>query len=868
MEFHAKAAGGGDMVGALHQEFDNLLNYIAARDATVVDTAMKGLGTDDQLLVKILCNRSKPQIALIDKHYRKLPKNKSHTSLHDAVKSETSGNYGKFMGYITQSRGAFLSQQLSKAMDGIGCNKTLLNNCFTQSTTEDLAEMQRVYENMNGKKLADVIRSELSGEHEKLILYLLKNGRPQDPGDASKAEEQKKTLKDMIKNGGSMLGGLKDKAEEEISKYIAAMSAKQCGEVKKVYGKFEETIKDKFSGALEEAILQLMQEPDELQAFQLKEAMQGIGTDEENICRILGGNHKHVAAQISATFFTKYDKYLKDELASEIGGNFLNAVKVWIRGHDAAGGMEPTVAFYRKQFEAGTLGAGDIEVYCSILQTAIDNCKECIASLDCDLLKKAAKGIGTDERMVVSILCTRTKAQLDAVDLMYRERYGCSLRQYCEDELSGDLEEFLVYTQMEEDECDAHMLREAFEGIGCNENIVVEVCVGRTSERLAAAREYYEKKFDENIMDRLRSELGSDLEKLCLTLMKGCRNRQADQEPLSPSFDAASVAADLYKGGEGKWGTDEGAFIDALCSHSQAEMKAICDAYDSAYNCSLEKAIQSEFSGAMEDALIGLLYHPSDLYCRKLKKAMDGMGCDEDTVSRILGCNDKKDIHKIAQRYFERYDVQLVDMLSSELYYNYRHACMDYVSTSDVTDGMEDKLIAMTMEATDPPPKPPSTVENKPAPPPPAPKPPRAPSPPPPAPAPSAPTASGKVVEPQIVERYAPAPQPIVITFGVMDMEETRRQQRAQEERRREKEREKQRMHAQKEREREMRQQARENENEQRRERQRAERREEREERRGPGHRGGGGGGDGGGGGGHRPGGGGGRGGRGGRGHR
>jgi annexin A7/11 len=114
--------------------------------------------------------------------------------------------------------------------------------------------------------------------------------------------------------------------------------------------------------------------------------------------------------------------------------------------------------------------------------------QECVASLDADLLKKATAGIGTDERMVVNIMCSRTKAQLDAVDMIYRERYHRSLREYCERELSGDIEEFLVYTQMDEDEADAHMIHKAFSGIGHNSKVVLEVFIGRTSKRLQDAR--------------------------------------------------------------------------------------------------------------------------------------------------------------------------------------------------------------------------------------------------------------------------------------------------------------------------------------------------------------------------------------------
>jgi hypothetical protein len=116
------------------------------------------------------------------------------------------------------------------------------------------------------------------------------------------------------------------------------------------------------------------------------------------------------------------------------------------------------------------------------------NKQDSIASLDADLLKIATNGWGTDERLVVSILCSRTKAQLDAIDLIYRERFHQTLREYIEKEMGGDLSEMLSYTQMKEDELDAFLLRKAFQGVGCNKELVVEIVCTRSAARLQNAR--------------------------------------------------------------------------------------------------------------------------------------------------------------------------------------------------------------------------------------------------------------------------------------------------------------------------------------------------------------------------------------------
>jgi hypothetical protein len=94
----------------------------------------------------------------------------------------------------------------------------------------------------------------------------------------------------------------------------------------------------------------------------------------------------------------------------------------------------------------------------------------------------------SDERMVVQVLCSRTKAQLEAIDQAYRRKYSKTLKEYCEAEMGGNLSQFLAFTQMSEAEFDSYVLMDAFSGIGCDKAVVVEVLVTRSFDRIRAAR--------------------------------------------------------------------------------------------------------------------------------------------------------------------------------------------------------------------------------------------------------------------------------------------------------------------------------------------------------------------------------------------
>lgn len=62
----------------------------------------------------------------------------------------------------------------------------------------------------------------------------------------------------------------------------------------------------------------------------------------------------------------------------------------------------------------------------------------------------------------------------------------------------------------------------------------------------------------------------------------------------------------LYRAGVGRAGTDEAAFIAILASRSEPHLRAVFAAYEQKYREPFEKVVKKEFSGDIEDALLGL----------------------------------------------------------------------------------------------------------------------------------------------------------------------------------------------------------------------------------------------------------------------
>jgi annexin A13 len=198
------------------QELNKLLDFVAFRDANLIRKACAGLGTDDDLLISLLCQRTKNQIQAIARYYQQV----YNKSLKQVIESECGGNYKRFLLFLCETRGEYLCNQIRSAMSGLGCDKSLVNELICLSTKDEVFEMKEIYERTFDKSLSDKLRSELGGEHEALILTLLLRGRGVGPVDLDLANDQAERIHREVEEGSGMFGGLSDSCQRSVSRLL------------------------------------------------------------------------------------------------------------------------------------------------------------------------------------------------------------------------------------------------------------------------------------------------------------------------------------------------------------------------------------------------------------------------------------------------------------------------------------------------------------------------------------------------------------------------------------------------------------------------------------------------------------------------
>ncbi|TMW66535.1 hypothetical protein Poli38472_004300 [Pythium oligandrum] len=256
----------------------------------------------------------------------------------------------------------------------------------------------------------------------------------------------------------------------------------------------------------------------------------------------------------------------------------------------------------------------------------------------CEEIKKACKGMGTNEKALIKVLASRSPNDRSMIAIRYKELFGSELKDLLDSETSGDFGFALQLLVMPLPEAEAFILNYATSGAGTTENLIYPVLMGRTDAEMGILKRAYYEKYGKDLAVVMDSELGGDFKKVIMTAM------QAPVIEYSSNFHTRAKAEEdadkLYNAGEGKWGTDEEGFLKVLLSSPFQHVREIDEIYRRKYNENgLKAAAQKEFTGEAENALVffvRLAVETKELLADFVESTMKGMGTDETDLSAAL----------------------------------------------------------------------------------------------------------------------------------------------------------------------------------------------------------------------------------------
>ncbi|NP_001085527.1 annexin A3 [Xenopus laevis] len=304
------------------------------------------------------------------------------------------------------------------------------------------------------------------------------------------------------------------------------------------------------------------------------------------------------------------------------------------------------------------------------------------AGKDADAIRKAIKGLGTDEDSLNNILTQRSNTQRQLIVKEYQAACGKELKDDLKGDLSGNFEHIMVSLILHPAYFDAKQLKQAMKGTGTTESILIEILASRTSKQMKEVGDAYYTVYGKSLGDEISSETSGDFRKALLFLANARRDESMKVDEQLAKKDAEI----LYNAGEKKWGTDEDKFIEILCLRSFPQLKLTFDVYKSICSKDIEDSIASEMSGHLEDLLISIVQCARNLpafFAKRLHKALKGAGTDEFTLTRIMVTRSELDLSEIRNEYKKLAGYSLHSAIKSDTSGDYEAALLKLCGGED-----------------------------------------------------------------------------------------------------------------------------------------------------------------------------------------
>ncbi|XP_065526807.1 annexin A11 [Lathamus discolor] len=301
---------------------------------------------------------------------------------------------------------------------------------------------------------------------------------------------------------------------------------------------------------------------------------------------------------------------------------------------------------------------------------------------DAEVLRKAMKGLGTDEQAIIDCLGSRSNKQRQQIILSFKTAYGKDLIKDLKSELSGNFEKTILAMMKTPVMFDAYEIKEAIKGIGTDENCLIEILASRSNEHIQELNRVYKAEFKKTLEEAIKSDTSGHFQRLLISLSQGNRDE-------STSVDMALVQKDvqeLYAAGENRLGTDESKFNAILCARSRAHLRAVFSEYQRMCNRDIEKSICREMSGDLEKGMLAVvkcLKNTPAFFAERLQKAMKGAGTKDRTLIRIMVSRSEVDLLDIRAEYKRMYGRSLYADITGDTSGDYRKILLKLCGGND-----------------------------------------------------------------------------------------------------------------------------------------------------------------------------------------
>ena len=288
-------------------------------DAKELKLAMKGVGTDEKSIIKIVSNRTNAHLQKVRSSYKSI----YQEDIIEDLKSELSGNLKDTVIALFYEPIEYDCHQLNKAMKGLGTDEDTLIEIIGTRPGWMIKNIRTKYTEMFEQDLVEQVESETSGSFKKLLVSLLQGNRSEN--NCPNIDKCKQDADDLYK---ATEGWNTD--ESVFNKIFVTRSPMELAYIAKYYREYKgnsilKTIEDEFSGDTEKlykAIVHAVINPSEYFAKRINEAIKGIGTNENLLIRVVVTRGEIDMPLIKQYYKKLFNKDMIEDIKDDTSGDF------------------------------------------------------------------------------------------------------------------------------------------------------------------------------------------------------------------------------------------------------------------------------------------------------------------------------------------------------------------------------------------------------------------------------------------------------------------------------------------------------------------------------------------------------------------
>lgn len=305
------------------------------------------------------------------------------------------------------------------------------------------------------------------------------------------------------------------------------------------------------------------------------------------------------------------------------------------------------------------------------------------ASNDAAALRKAMKGFGTDDSVLIRTLSKPDPLQMALLRETYKRNIGRNLVVDIEGETSGHYRDTLLALVRGPLETDVLNVRKAIDGLGTNEDLLNDIVLNRSNADLNAIKHAFHAQTGRTLETEILNDLSFKTKDLFKIVLEARRNDESapclpheidkDVQDLHHALTSSLVSKDTMT------------ICGILATRSNGQLRAITHAYQTRYHSSLEKQIERNFTAHMETALLQILrtaVDPAMADAIALEATMAGPGTrDTLLLNRVVRAHwNRAHLDQVRRAYQHKYGKTLASRVTSETSGDYKKllvACVE-----------------------------------------------------------------------------------------------------------------------------------------------------------------------------------------------